>query len=361
MNTASSWDVSRPGMGGPPRSVSWARSVPAQQAADDFPVPERSTSMSSSIGRPPAAREEDDDDGEVVKREISEPMPLSASRARAPVPPGLLQRSNSVSVVRRSDPSFGRSLRRQGGSASSGLTHASSFRQHPAQPTISQLDKVAVLASYSPRIVIERFQHDASLPNCPTETLFYGAVVFVDISGFTALSEALSKQYDVKIGAEKLNEYINDYFRLLIDAIIDAGGDIIKFAGDALQVIWRVPDSSSGSSSGSRSGSSSSGSSRAAAASASAAASEPAGSTATAAAAAATASAASAAAAAASSDSGSRARVAEQVLHAARCCLGMLDNLHGFSPTPGVTLELHMGIGAGRLAGYTVGGHLSKW
>ena len=39
----------------------------------------------------------------------------------------------------------------------------------------------------------------------------------------------------------------------------------------------------------------------------------------------------------------------------------MLEELHGFSPTPGVTLKLHMGIGAGRLTSYTVGGHLGKW
>ena len=50
----------------------------------------------------------------------------------------------------------------------------------------------------------------------------------------------------------------------------------------------------------------------------------------------------------------------EQVLQAARCCLGMLQELPGFAPTRGVTLTLHMGIGAGRLTAFTVGGHLEK-
>ena len=51
----------------------------------------------------------------------------------------------------------------------------------------------------------------------------------------------------------------------------------------------------------------------------------------------------------------------EQVLEAARCCLRMLTDLHGFSPVSGVTLKLHIGIGAGRMTAYTVGGHMKKW
>lgn len=216
---------------------------------------------------------------------------------------------------------------------------------------ISQLDKVAILASYSPRIVLERFREDVTPPTEPTQHPFHGAVVFVDVSGFTKLSEALARQYGTKQGAEKLNEYINEYFRLLIDAIIDAGGDIIKFAGDALQVIWRVtsPASSAGSSAGS------SGDSDGTAAAAT-------GRGGGGAAAPSTAAAMSAEDGSTEDDSAAmEAAVAQQVLLASRCCLAMLDNLHGFSPTPDVTLKLHMGIGAGRLMAYTVGGHLNKW
>ena len=230
---------------------------------------------------------------------------------------------------------------------------------------MSQLDKVAILASYSPRMVLERFREDITPPTEPTQLAFHGAVVFVDVSGFTKLSEALARQYGTKQGAEKLNEYINDYFRLLIDAIIDAGGDIIKFAGDALQVIWRVmppshPPSSGGGGGGSGGGgaSSSGGAARACSGDASPSA---AGTSA-------------AAATGTGKTSGTEtkdgleegsaaleAAVAEQVLLASRCCLSMLDGLHGFSPTPDVTLKLHMGIGCGQLMAYTVGGHLNKW
>ena len=44
------------------------------------------------------------------------------------------------------------------------------------------------------------------------------------------------------------------------------------------------------------------------------------------------------------------------VARALRCCVDMLTNLHGFSPTAGVVLDLHMGIGAGPLSAFYVGG-----
>jgi hypothetical protein len=160
-------------------------------------------------------------------------------------------------------------------------------------------------------------------------------------------TQALARQHGPIEGAELLNVYMNAYFRRLIDVIIKGGGDIIKFAGDAMQVIWRVPEPSAA---------------------------------AAAAAAAATASAAHTAptsAALGGKDAGcsggdghdeddddpdpASAALPLQVLHAARCCMSMLNDLHGFSPTRGVTLTLHMGIGAGKLTAFTVGGHLEKW
>ena len=67
---------------------------------------------------------------------------------------------------------------------------------------------------------------------------FIGAVGFVDVSGFTKLSEKLAKEHGRK-GAELLNVYVNAYFAQLIEGINKYAGDVIKFAGDALQVVWR--------------------------------------------------------------------------------------------------------------------------
>lgn len=63
--------------------------------------------------------------------------------------------------------------------------------------------------------------------------------MFCDASGFTALTEALDKQPN---GAEKLGECINNFFAPLIQIVNFWGGDIIKFSGDALTIVWPVDD-----------------------------------------------------------------------------------------------------------------------
>jgi class 3 adenylate cyclase len=65
-----------------------------------------------------------------------------------------------------------------------------------------------------------------------------GIVLFSDISGFTALAESLA--HDRHAGAERLTTLLNGYFEALINQIASHGGDIIKFAGDAMLVLWTV-------------------------------------------------------------------------------------------------------------------------
>src|SRR3954466_2427140 len=57
-------------------------------------------------------------------------------------------------------------------------------------------------------------------------------LVFADVSGFTAMSERLAKRG--KIGAEETTEVINRVFGGLLDATLEAGGEILKFGGDAV-------------------------------------------------------------------------------------------------------------------------------
>ncbi len=66
----------------------------------------------------------------------------------------------------------------------------------------------------------------------PTIEHFYGALLFVDISGFTILSQRLS--------IEHLRYHINSYFTKILQIVSAYGGDIVKFAGDALFIIWPV-------------------------------------------------------------------------------------------------------------------------
>ena len=62
-----------------------------------------------------------------------------------------------------------------------------------------------------------------------------GAVVFCDASGFTKLTEYLAEKPN---GAELLSHVLNRFFTPLIEIISAYGGDIIKFSGDALTILF---------------------------------------------------------------------------------------------------------------------------
>ncbi|MBA3545868.1 MAG: adenylate/guanylate cyclase domain-containing protein, partial [Nannocystis sp.] len=64
-------------------------------------------------------------------------------------------------------------------------------------------------------------------------------VLFADISGFTALTEMLARQGPA--GVEKVAAGLNGYFERLTAIIQAHGGDVVKFAGDALTAIWVAP------------------------------------------------------------------------------------------------------------------------
>ena len=67
-----------------------------------------------------------------------------------------------------------------------------------------------------------------------------GAVALVDISGFTPLTERLSKRGHR--GVELLTETLNRFFSVAIETIYEHGGDVVKFAGDALLISFRPVD-----------------------------------------------------------------------------------------------------------------------
>lgn len=61
-----------------------------------------------------------------------------------------------------------------------------------------------------------------------------GALLFVDITGFTKLSTMLD--------CESLSKVINSYFDMIVNVVVLHGGDILKFAGDAFFAEWKVND-----------------------------------------------------------------------------------------------------------------------
>ena len=63
---------------------------------------------------------------------------------------------------------------------------------------------------------------------------------FVDISGFTALSERLAKRG--RIGAEELTEVLNHVFSRMLEVAYGKGGALLKFGGDALLLAFPNDD-----------------------------------------------------------------------------------------------------------------------
>jgi adenylate cyclase len=61
-----------------------------------------------------------------------------------------------------------------------------------------------------------------------------GAALLADISGFTALTEALANELGTRRGAEELTGYLNQVYDALITELHHYGGCVISFAGDAI-------------------------------------------------------------------------------------------------------------------------------
>jgi class 3 adenylate cyclase len=99
------------------------------------------------------------------------------------------------------------------------------------------------LASYVPALVVRRFA-DRHEPLAEAESeQFLAAVLFADISGFTALTERLAGTGPGSV--EELTELLNGCFGELVELVGEHGGDVVKFAGDALLAVWPADGDSS--------------------------------------------------------------------------------------------------------------------
>jgi class 3 adenylate cyclase len=61
--------------------------------------------------------------------------------------------------------------------------------------------------------------------------------LFADISGFTNMSEALGEKYGPD-GAQNLAKHLNGFFAQMVRQLASAGGDVFKYAGDAMICLW---------------------------------------------------------------------------------------------------------------------------
>ncbi|HZS15312.1 MAG TPA: adenylate/guanylate cyclase domain-containing protein [Candidatus Dormibacteraeota bacterium] len=97
-------------------------------------------------------------------------------------------------------------------------------------------DSEAALAPYVARLALRWL---AGSPQDAVQRLT-GTLAFVDISGFTRLTEILAARG--KAGAEEMTGYLDALFAELLAIAYDAGGELIKWGGDAV-LVWFTGES----------------------------------------------------------------------------------------------------------------------
>jgi len=102
-------------------------------------------------------------------------------------------------------------------------------------------NKIEALASLVPSRIV-RYHMTTCESESPTRVFsekFQAAVLFADISGFSNLAEGLVKEMKhVAYAAENLSRYVGASIEKMVAAIANKGGDVIKFAGDAILAVF---------------------------------------------------------------------------------------------------------------------------
>lgn len=90
--------------------------------------------------------------------------------------------------------------------------------------------------SFLPPPLLRLIAEQGHLPARPVEQVMDAAVLFTDISGFTALTERFASRGAE--GVEEISQALQTYFTTLLRLVTGHGGEVLKFAGDALLAQW---------------------------------------------------------------------------------------------------------------------------
>lgn len=85
-----------------------------------------------------------------------------------------------------------------------------------------------IVSLLSSEVLFSQQQTKSSLPSIER---FHCSLLFADISGFTKLSQELA--------LDDLEIHINAYFKMILEIIAKYDGEVVKFVGDAIFVIWQ--------------------------------------------------------------------------------------------------------------------------
>jgi class 3 adenylate cyclase/tetratricopeptide (TPR) repeat protein len=97
---------------------------------------------------------------------------------------------------------------------------------------------VDTTTTYLPAHIVDRILRDP-VPGQINGRFVDGALMFTDISGFTAMSERLSRIG--REGAEEITGIVNRYFSAMLTILREYDGHLVKFGGDALLGLFLEP------------------------------------------------------------------------------------------------------------------------
>jgi len=98
---------------------------------------------------------------------------------------------------------------------------------------LSDIERILLLSYVPNSLIYEVSTHSKAKLEHHTRQ-FDGAILFIDIKGFTALSEKLLHDKGRR-GVELLSLHVSTYFKNIISCITRFGGDVINFAGVRMQ------------------------------------------------------------------------------------------------------------------------------
>ncbi|MEM7539347.1 MAG: adenylate/guanylate cyclase domain-containing protein, partial [Chloroflexota bacterium] len=104
---------------------------------------------------------------------------------------------------------------------------------------LSQSSMLQTVASYTPPLLLRSVLTASDIlptPQSASVQGFQAAILFADVSGFTALTESLALKGAE--GPEEITRLLNAYFVRMISIIESEGGSVVKFVGDALTVVF---------------------------------------------------------------------------------------------------------------------------
>lgn len=105
--------------------------------------------------------------------------------------------------------------------------------EHSPEP-ISAAPRIGDPRRDDPEAYIARDRRQALAHGLALPARMHGSALFADISGFTALTEALRREFGAERGAEVLTAHLDRVFAAMIDALDLYGGNVVYFSGDAI-------------------------------------------------------------------------------------------------------------------------------